>query len=205
VIKSNHLFTLIELLVVIFIIAILTSLLVPSANYVLASSKNTHCINNIKQLGIVILEQAYKTRFPNDILFTGTSSKDLYKQACGWVLPPDPPEEAPEEVEETASQTGQHNYKYVLDTANFGCPLAEKNPLFGVEGEPEYRSYGALKYNLMQTIESAHTWVLTDSIYRYITTKSELATDRHIENKVNLLNIDASVKSTHFSEVTFPQ
>jgi hypothetical protein len=57
----------------------------------------------------------------------------------------------------------------------------------------------------MQTIESAHTWVLTDSIYRYITTKSELATDRHIENKVNLLNIDASVKSTHFSEVTFPQ
>jgi len=205
-IKKN--FTLIELLVVIAIIAILTSLMTPTINYVMASSKNTHCINNIKQLGVAVLQKAYKKQFPDDILFTGTDSNSLYQQACSWALPPadDPPASTSSSSPQASPQSSaKPNYIFVLDTENFGCPLAEKNPLYGVTDEPEYRSYGALKYNMKKTIETAHSWILSDSVYQYISSQNELSNDRHIDNKVNVVNTDASVHSLHFSEVTFPE
>lgn len=52
--SSTKAFTLIELLVVIAIISILASLLVPAVTDALNSAKETHCTNNLRQLGLAM-------------------------------------------------------------------------------------------------------------------------------------------------------
>lgn len=54
----DHAFTLIELLVVIAIIAILAALLLPSLKAARESANSIKCMNNLKQLGLVVMAYA---------------------------------------------------------------------------------------------------------------------------------------------------
>lgn len=79
-------FTLVELLVVIVLIAMLSAIIVPASERVLHSSRATHCLGNLRNLGAALHLYLgdHNNTFPE--LVMGRESKDEEKPAIDTVL-----------------------------------------------------------------------------------------------------------------------
>ena len=85
---SKHGFTLVELLVVIAIIGILLGILLPAVQQVREAARRTECLNNLRQLGISVLNyESSFARFPSGIIDDDNNHRNCLRNGLIDILP----------------------------------------------------------------------------------------------------------------------
>ena len=161
-------FTLVELLVVIAIIGVLVALLLPAVQAAREAARRTHCVNNLKQIGLAILNYEHAKRYLppagwKNALGGATKGYPEGTSLHGLILP---------FLEETNVEAGLQQETVYLDTVaesrrieTYLCPSCLKvssgsptllynqhyNPVLGAKGTnlwggPNYILTGNLTY-----------------------------------------------------------